>query len=85
MELGTSGTVSSSHAAAVAKLHVEVLIIDTSRNATSASWIQPYISAGVATDYVTYSAAQDAQIPQFKFSRVLSGDILMSKHIAHCA
>lgn len=61
-----------------------VLIVDTSRNATPSTTIQPWITANVYTDYVTYSAAQDGIIDNYKFNRLLSGDLAASRSVSGC-
>ena len=84
-ELALSGIATATRVAQAKAMGISILVVDDSRNVTPSSWIQPYIDAGVSTDYVTYSAAQDGLISQYKFARVLSGDIAVSRQISGCS
>lgn len=76
-----AGEVAAAKAAGVSS----VLIVDTSRKATPGNRFTPWIAARVQTDYVTYSAAQDATATHYAITRLMSGDLAQSRAVEACA
>jgi Glycerophosphoryl diester phosphodiesterase family len=73
------GTTAGRYVTEAKALGVRVMVVPANGKVAPASWIQPYVSAGVRVDFVTYNAAQDAQIAQWPFGRVLTRDVAASR------
>ena len=84
-ELLVHGPATAAQVAAIRAARVTaVLVVDPSGTTTPGNWIQPYIAAGVSTDYVTYSAVQNKLITKYALNRVLSPNIAVTAAEAHC-